>query len=143
MDEHDSPRPAGAPVEQALRDLSDAVQCLRDEVAGLRDGIAREVRTERVVVVEPGGFERIELTARARFGHVTVRGRTPDGASSCAELFATDPVDGDGAHVGVALTAAGDVVAMLDVLEGGAGQLWFDPVVVPGADPIGLADDAD
>jgi len=107
-----------------VRDLVERVGALSAELADLRTSLASEVRTRRVVVVEEDGFERIILGARDRFGHVTVVSRTPPGASTIAELFANDPVDADGANVGVALTDAGNVVATLDVADDRAPRLW-------------------
>ena len=43
------------------------------------------------------------------------------------ELFVNYEVDGGSAHVGVALTVRGDVVAILDVVEGRPPELWLSP----------------
>ena len=43
------------------------------------------------------------------------------------ELFVNYEVEGEAAHVGVALTVRGDVVAILDVVEGRAPELWLSP----------------
>jgi hypothetical protein len=78
------------------------------------------------VVVEDDGFERIVLGAHDRFGHITVLSRTSPGASTLAELFADDAVEAEGAHVGMALTDRGDVVASLDVTHDQAPRWWSE-----------------
>jgi hypothetical protein len=52
------------------------VAALREELGRLRTQLATEVRTRKVVVVGPDGFERIELNALADTGEVVVNGRT-------------------------------------------------------------------
>jgi hypothetical protein len=111
----------------ALRDLVDRLGTLEEEVAELRESLAREVRSRRIVVVEEDGFERIVLGARDRFGHVSVQSRTAVGTSTTAELFANDGLDGDAAEVGVALTDRGEVVSTLDVTSGRPPRLWVSP----------------
>jgi hypothetical protein len=107
-------------------ELVERVGALATELAELRTSMAREIRSRRVVVVEADGFERIVLGAREQYGHVAVLSRAPTGASTSAELFAHDPVDADGANVGVALTDRGEVVATLDVTHDHAPRWWTD-----------------
>jgi hypothetical protein len=99
---------------------------LRQEVAALRAAISTEIRTRRVTVVEPDGFERIVLEAQGRFGSIAVRTRSK-AAPTEAGLFGNDPIDGDGSHVGIALTDQGDVVAAFEVLQGREAVLWTEP----------------
>jgi hypothetical protein len=45
------------------------------------------------------------------------------------ELFVNFEVEGEAAQLGVALTVRGDVVAILDVVEGRPPELWLSPGV--------------
>jgi hypothetical protein len=80
-----------------------------------------------VVVADDDGLARVEIGARPSFGHITVFARSAGPGSTCVELFANDPSDGDDAEVGVALSVGGDVVATLHVVERGQPALWLDP----------------
>lgn len=119
----DSTRPGSSPPQ--LRDLHQLVTQLAGEVADLRAELASEVRTHRLVVVEDDGHERVVIASRGHYGHLMVRGRSPEGRSTAVELFANDPSDGDGANVGLALTDDGDVVALFDVTQGGTPAIWI------------------
>src|SRR5882762_4519852 len=92
----------------AIDALTDRVRQLTEELLELRRSSDREVRTRRLVVVEEDGFERIVAEGGGRFGQVTVYGRTPDGRSTCVELFVNDPVDANAAHAGMALVDGGE-----------------------------------
>jgi hypothetical protein len=83
------------------------------------------VRTRRLVVVERGGFERVVAEGGSTHGSLAVRARSGVSGSTKVELFADDPIDGDGTNVGVALGRAGNVVATLEV-GGGDPVLWID-----------------
>ena len=107
------------------RSMVERIAVLEAAVAELQASLAREVRTRRVVVVDRDGFERVVIGAPDGFGHVTVRARTRADGSTCVELFANDPADGDGAEVGVALSAGGELVATLSVFEGRPAALWL------------------
>jgi hypothetical protein len=119
------------PVEPGVAELAQRVDELTSEVAALRAdldvhraSLGRGLRTQRVAVVDGDGFERIVLVASPGHGSVAVNGRSL-AAGSVVELFAND-VDGR-AHVGVALTEAGDVVSVLEALEGADARLWVEP----------------
>jgi hypothetical protein len=114
----------GDAVHRQLDEIDVALRSLSDELQALRDALGRELRTRRIVVVEDDGFERVLVTTRGTFGFVAVRGRDGEGGATCVELFASDPIDGDGANVGVSLSDRGDVVAALDVLERHRARLW-------------------
>jgi hypothetical protein len=72
-----------------------------------------EVRTRRVVVVDADGRPRIVLSAEG--GAAVVRVDAPGGDPS-VELFAVDPIDADGAEIGLALVVGGDVADGLRIL---------------------------
>jgi hypothetical protein len=108
-----------------IDDLAARVDELRADIAALRASLREEVRTRRVVI-EREGFERVVISSENGFGQVAVFGRTGDADSTCVELFATDPVDGDGTHVGVAITETGEVTAAFELLEGRGARLWTD-----------------
>ncbi len=75
-----------------------------------------EVRTERLVVVDGSGVDRVVLEAGSRHGSVLVRAATARGEPTTGiELYVVDALDGDGPEVGVAVVANGDVVAGLHV----------------------------
>jgi hypothetical protein len=118
--------PPADDVAAALRELVGRFAGLDDEVQRMQRALTEEIRTRRLVVVGDDGVPRVEITARDAFGHVTVFGRTHGTGSTCVELFANDPSDGDGAEVGLALTVGGDVVATLHVFEGRQPALWIE-----------------
>ena len=136
--------PGSCPCSPALARLQHQLDALRAELAG-------EVRTHRVVVVDPDGRERIRLLAgengpeitlaeadgheRVRLsaagghGHVHVAARTPDGPTM-ADLFALDAEDDDDADrptVGLELIDQGDTTASLSLTEGRHPHLWWRP----------------
>jgi hypothetical protein len=103
--------------------LTSLVLELRAELAGHRAAIREEIVTRRIAVADDDEFERIVLVAGPSHGTVSVSGRSVD-AGALVELFAND-VDGR-AHVGVAITEAGDVVSVFELLEGADVRLWID-----------------
>lgn len=127
-------RPADAGPQAHLGQLVERIDSMGRELVELRRALGEEVRTRRVVVVEDDGFERIVLGAAARFGHVTVQARSAGGEPACVELFANDRINGGGAHVGVALSDAGDVAAVLELIVGRLPELWIGPAT-PRAGP--------
>jgi hypothetical protein len=122
----DPPTGGDDDVHQLLRELAARVSVLELEGEHLRDSMAEQLRTRRVVVVGEDGHERVVLGAHDQFGHVTVFAASSKRDTTCAELFVTDPVDGDGAEIGLALIEAGDTVATLNVFEGHRARLWID-----------------
>jgi hypothetical protein len=114
--------------EGHLDELGRQVAILRDELDALRVELAHELRTQRVTVVDDDGFERITLRSHGHHGQVGVHGRGDPGRSTTVELFANDPTDGDGAHVGLALSDGGDVLAVFDVLHGSEARVRIEPV---------------
>ncbi len=74
--------------------------------------VSDEVRTRRLVVVDEAGRPRVTVTVER--GAASVRVDAAGGDPS-AELFAVDPVDADGAEVGLALVRGGDVVTIVAV----------------------------
>jgi hypothetical protein len=122
----DSDEHGDAGVLRRLDDIETALRVLSADLRALRGALRRELRTRRIVVVEDDGFERVVVSTRGGFGYVAVCGRDGVGGATCVELFANDPVDVDGAHVGMAVSDHGDVVAALDALEGHRPRLWID-----------------
>ncbi len=120
-------------AQHSYQELIDRMDVLGEEVAriraaveDLRSDLSDEVRTRSIVVVDDEEFERVVIAARAQHGSVSVYGRSPLDRSTCAELFANDPIDGDGAHAGVSIIDEGEVVAALEVLHGTPAQLHID-----------------
>lgn len=113
-----------AALHRRLDELTAIVSLLRDELEAHRAGHRQELVTTRLVVAAEGGLPRIELIATPDRSTLTLRAR-PSEPSTCVELFAAD-ADGR-AHVGVALTDSGDVVSVLEVLEGSRPRSWTDP----------------
>lgn len=113
-------------------DLSARVRALEREVDRLRQvvdahhrAVADEVRTRRLVVTDPDGFERIVAEGADHRGSLAVRARSVGGGSTKVELFAGDALDGDASHIGLALGRDGDVVATIEV-SGSRPVLWLD-----------------
>jgi hypothetical protein len=113
-------------------DLDHRVDALETEAARLRDALdcltaslAVEVRTRRLVVVDQSGFERLVAEGRDNHGFLVLRGQSAAQRSTSVQLFADDPLDGEGAHVGVALGERGDIVAVLEVSDGREPTLWL------------------
>lgn len=107
-----------------IDELMSVVESLRSEIRALREALALEVRTRRIVVAESDGFERLVASAADGFGHLSVFGRTVGGHTTCVELFANDPIDATGAHVGVSLTDHDEVVAVFEAIQGGTPRMW-------------------
>jgi hypothetical protein len=106
-------------------ELAGELDELRFQLTALHQSLYEEVRTRRVVVEEPDGFERVVLEGREIFGGVEVRSRSGDGQKSSAGLFALDPGEGDPAQVGLCLSDQGNIVASLDVYSRHTPRLWM------------------
>ncbi len=87
---------------------------LSAELAELREQIAGEVRTRRLVVVGPDGFERVVAEARSDCGSVRVD--SPSGVH--VALVADEMMEGE-ASAQVYLSAGGDGVGHFGVTEAG------------------------
>lgn len=120
-----NPRPNARGDDTRLDDLVATVEALRADIRELRASLAAEVRTRRVVLAESDGFERLVAAANGGFGHVTLFGRTGADHTTCVELFANDPIDASGAHVGVALTDHDEVVATFEAVQGRPPTIWL------------------
>jgi hypothetical protein len=101
------------------------VEALRGEIRELRASLANEIRTRSLVIEDGDGFERFVVASKHRFGDATLYGRSEHDDVTCVDLFANDPVDGSGPHVGVALTDNGVVVAGFEISSGEAPRIWF------------------
>ncbi|MFI5053016.1 MAG: hypothetical protein ACHQDE_01530 [Acidimicrobiia bacterium] len=121
-----SEEPTTADLDGRIQEVFAALRALRADLDAHRAALEREVHTERVVIRTRDGFVRIVLTADDDTGQITVHARSGDGAT-CAELFANDRDVGGRAHAGLALTEAGNVVSVLELLEGEGVDLWIAP----------------
>lgn len=128
MPEHlhlDPSDPADVALAARLDALDAAIGDVAARLARLRGALAGEIRTRRLVVAEPDGFERVVAEATGGLGAVLVRTRTTGPGTVGVEVFAADPVGGDPAHVGVALLDGGDVVAAIDLQAGRRPMIWL------------------
>jgi hypothetical protein len=112
--------------------LREAVDQLRRQLHELEESIAAEVVTRSIVVADDDGLPRVVIRATGSFGNIEVFARSDLGGPSSAELFASDAADGEGPHLGVALTERGDVVAIFEALGGEAPTVWLRPGALPG-----------
>jgi hypothetical protein len=103
-------------VKRSNRQLGQEIVDLQRAIDGLERRLARELRTRRLTVESPDGFQRIVATADDHGGQVLVRTRSADEVVTSAELFANDPEPGSG-HVGLALTLGGNVVAVFEATD--------------------------
>lgn len=123
------PNPSPEPVRRGdarLADLAASVDALRADLDDLRASLATEIRTQRVVLTADDGFERLVASATDRSAGMSLYCRTDDDDPTCMDIFANDPVDATGSHVGVALTVRGDVVAAIDAVGGERANVWID-----------------
>jgi len=95
---------------------------LEAAVADLQATGRDEVRARRLVVVDESGEERVVVSARVGHASVLVRSAgTGPPATTGAELYAVDPLDGDGAEVGLAVVVGGEVLTTLSWLDDATG----------------------
>lgn len=85
----------------------DPIQVALAAVAALRDELRAQVHTQELIVTDGAGRPRVTISVGR--GAASVRVDAPGGDPS-VELYAVDPIDPDGAEVGLALVAGGDVV---------------------------------
>lgn len=70
-----------------------------------------EIRTQRLVIVDARGRDRVVVEAGPGHASVLVRAPAADGRGTTGvELYVVDPIEPDGAEVGLALIVHGDVV---------------------------------
>lgn len=107
-----------------IAELERTVKELRADLEHLRRSLAEEVRTRRVVVVEPDGFERVilgEWNVSSAGVHIVARpqGRTVDGGSMThLSLWASENDGFDGQEsVGITLWGAGNSYLDLDLQQ--------------------------
>ena len=92
------------------RDLVRELASLRRELGELRAGLAKQVTTRRLVVVDGDGVQRVVIRSDQTTGSVLVRVDAAAGETSGVELYAVEPVDdSERAEFGVALYRAGEV----------------------------------
>ncbi len=94
------------------RDLAQEVDGLKDQVAALSesvDALAEEVTTQRLVVVDKLGQQRVVVTGHKNYGSVVVRTDSPIGTTTGIELYAADGVGEQGPEMGLCVLRDGDV----------------------------------
>lgn len=106
--------------------LTREVRSLHDELSALRDALATEVRTRRIVVVEADGFERCIVDAAGTHAVITLAGRSEPGLSTAMDFYVDDAMDGDGPSVGLALIDRGNVVASFGLVSPQSPRVWID-----------------
>lgn len=121
---HNPPPDDSDGTAERLDRLEVALDDVRARLERIRAQLGSEVRTERLVILEGDGFERMVLDAAGHFGGMTVRARGRSAGTVAVEVFAADAHDGDRAHVGLALLDDGEVVAAVDVQSGRPAAIW-------------------
>ena len=92
------------------RDLVRELASLRRELGELKAGLAEQVTTRRLVVVDGDGVQRVVVRAEKTTGSVLVRVDSVVGETTGVELYAVEPVDDSGtAEAGAALYRSGEV----------------------------------
>ncbi|MCB1027119.1 MAG: hypothetical protein KDB24_05065 [Microthrixaceae bacterium] len=92
------------------RVLAREIASLRREIAELRVGLAEQITTQQLVVVDGDGVQRVVIRADQTAGSVLVRVDSAAAETTGVELYALEPVDDGGtAEVGVALCRTGEV----------------------------------
>lgn len=106
------PEPAGsASTEQLRREVAE----LRHELALLREDLRREVRTERLAVVDPVDGRELVWTDRSDSAivvRVSRAGNLPGWSGTVVSLLSSDELD-DG-HGAVYLSTGGNIAAILE-----------------------------
>ena len=111
-------------LDRRIQEVDDALHELRADLQAYRAALEHELRTEKLVIRTRDGFARIVLATDESTGQITVHARSGSEAVS-VELFANDRDVGGRAHTGLALTEAGNVVSVLELLEGEGADLWI------------------
>lgn len=105
---------------KAADNLEGLLHALEARIDHLEQELATEVRTRRVVVVGPDGFERVLIEARETHGGIEVRANVAGAAEGCepsVELLAIDEVEWSAPMASVVLRAQEQQAAMLKVEE--------------------------
>ncbi len=101
--------------------LHERLAACETALSELRSG-ALSVR--RLSICDDRGIERaaIEITDRS----TVFRLRTTEPGPNCVEMFAHDSDDGEGPHVGVAVTRAGEVIGEFGFVGDAVPRLWLE-----------------
>lgn len=101
--------------------IEDRVAACEQLLADLRAG--REAFDE-IRLRDHKGRDRLVMDTQG--GSVVLRLSALGDPLSCVELFAHDPCDGEGAHVGLAVTRRGNVVGEVGFIGAGQPRVWLD-----------------
>ena len=116
----------GHPALRTPEALGEAVGQLRDEVRRLADSLARSVQTQEVVIAGEDGIPRAILSASNDRGTLELLTRSPTlDVELAVEIFAADGSRDTRGHVGVALMERGDVVGILELVDGEPPEFWL------------------
>ncbi len=115
-DRQDSPQLSPAGIE-------DRVAACEQLLADLRSGRAA---FDQIRLKDRSGQDR--LVADVNGGSVVLRLSVAGDPLSCVELFAHDPCDGEGAHVGLAVTRRGDVIGEVGFVGSAQPRVWLESV---------------
>jgi hypothetical protein len=98
--------------DERVSELEARVELLEAALSAMRE----EVRTRRVVVEAPDGYERVVINALDEWGEITVQAKssTDDGYGTLAKLYAGE---GDGFSASFVLYGAGKPYLSADVTE--------------------------
>jgi hypothetical protein len=97
--------------EATLDELRAELQAVATRLDGFEQQCSREVRTERVVVVDADGIERVVLSGQLQTGSVLVRVPGAEDLISGTEVYASHDVDGGEPLTGVVIWQDGNQVA--------------------------------
>ena len=107
-----------AALQEAVGALQRQVRALETRLKGMRS----EVRTRRVVVATPDGFERVVLSAGAHHGAVRVSARVTASVALCAEDGSTDELCAGVSYAEVFMSGGGNGMGTFGVATDRAGR---------------------
>lgn len=110
------------PLQLGPAGIEDRVAACEQLLADLRCGRAG---FDQIRLKDRSGQDR--LVANAEGNGVVLRLSVVGDPLSCVELFAHDPCDGEGAHVGLAVTRGGDVIGEVGFVGSALPRVWLEP----------------
>ena len=96
---------------EATARLQERIDALEAQIHDLRSALQRELKTNRIAVVDENGDDRVVVSADRRTGSVLVKAVGPDGHTTGSELFAAEDPQGGDPEIGLCLIKDGTVVA--------------------------------